>query len=184
MKIVFKAAFVGLVLLCSAVFAVAQEPKPLPPRQASEFINARPAYCWRNGLTLEDIMLSTPPDETIIVIARVGDRDFKQNINKRRLHNIRTYWAQGLGERSRRKLETIIIAEGESVKGLGQVEFYVSGKLVEVIKAHPNSDLNAADCYAGIDGESLCAEDWQKLFYPCKDDVDKQNQKRKKPLKK
>ncbi len=177
MKLAFQTTFFSLLLFYSVVALAAQEIKSLPFRQPSEFVDAKPQYCWQNGLTLENITQSTPANENIIVIARLGDKDLKPNLNKRRLHNISTYWTQLMGESVRRNRKTIILAEGERVKGYGQIEFYVRGQLVEIVKVHHNSDFNAADCYGGIDGETPCAEDWQKLFYPCKDYIEKQKQK-------
>ena len=179
MKLTFQTSLCGILLFFSIAFVAAQKIETLPSRQLSEFENARPQYCWRNGHTLQDIIHFTPAEETITVISRLGDRDTRPNLNKRRLHNVRTYWTQYLGESIRRKPETVILAEGELVKGYGQIEFYIRGRLVELIKVSPNSDFNAADCYGGIDGEQPCAEDWQKLFYPCKDYVEKRKQKQK-----
>ncbi|MCA1625345.1 MAG: hypothetical protein LC778_16410 [Acidobacteria bacterium] len=179
MKLTFQTVLCGMFVFLSVAFVAAQEIENLPSRQPSEFVDARPQYCWRNGLTLENITQSTPANETIIVIARLGDRDSKPNLSKRRLQNVRTYWTQYLGEQIRRDRKTVILAEGEPTSGFGQIEFYVRGKLVELVKVSPNSDFNAADCYGGIDGELPCAEDWQKLFYPCRDRVEKQKQNRK-----
>jgi hypothetical protein len=179
MKLSFQTTFCGLLLFCSVIVLAAQELQSLPFRQPSEFVDAKPQYCWRNGISLENITQATPDDDTIIVIARLGDKDLKPNLNKRRLHNIRVYWTDAKEEPYRRDPKTIILAEGERVKGYGQIEFYVRGRLVEIVKVHRNSDFNAADCYGGIDGELPCAENWQKLFYPCKDYVEKQKQKRK-----
>jgi hypothetical protein len=176
MKVFCQTIFFGFLLLGVTSTLSAQQKASLLARQPSEFADTRPNYCWRDGLILESITNLTPANETIIVIARLGIKDTKPNLNKLRLHNIRAYWTQYLGESIRRKPETVILAESEPTKGYGQVEFYVGGRLVEIIKAHPNSYLNAADCYT-LPDEKPCAEEWQRLFYPCKDSVKKQKQK-------
>ena len=184
MKFAFQAISFVLLFTCGLLAVAAQQREPLPPRQASDFDDVKPHPCWWYGQRLEDITLSTPADENIIVISRLGDKDSTANLNKRRLHNIRVHWTQLLGDSSRRDPKTIILAEGQSVKGRGQIEFYVRGQLVWIFKIRPNSDFNAADCYAGAMGEPPCAEDWQKLLYPCKDKADKLKRNRKAVTKK
>lgn len=178
MKLIYQIILFALLMLYIASSVIAQKEESFPTRQPSEFVDARPNYCWYNQLHLDYISQGVPTDKTIIVIARLGDKDSKPNINKRRLHNIRAYLTQSVGEQFRRKLQTIILAEGEPTKSYGQVEFYLDGRLIEVLKLHRNSDY-VVDCYGGIDGEPPCAEDWQKLFYPCKDHVEKRKQNRK-----
>lgn len=126
-------------------------------------------------------MQSTPVDETIIVIARLGDKDSKPNLNKRRLYNIRAY--STLEGSVKRKAENLILAEGKPIKGLGQIEFYVRGQLVEVIKMPSNSVFNPVGCYAGIDGEPYCQSKIMKLFYPCKGETERRKQKQNGKLK-
>lgn len=176
MKRIYQTTIFALLVFCITSLVVAQKEERFPTRQQSEFADARPNYCWYNELHLAYISQGIPTDKTIIVIARLGDRDLKPNLNKRRLHNIRAYLTQAVSEQFRREPQTIILAEGEPVKGFGQVEFYLDGRLIEVLKLHRNSDF-VIDCYGGVDGADPCAEDWQKLFYPCKDEVEKQNRK-------
>ena len=178
MKRAFQTAFCGLLLFSCLVTLTAQEREILPSRQPDELVDAKPKRCWENELSLDVISQSTPADEIIIVIGRLGDKDLKPNLNKRRLHNVRAYWTQYLTGAGKRNPQTVIVAEGEPMKGLGQVEFYVRGRLVEVFKTRPNSDLYAAECYV-LPDEPQCAEEKQKLFYPCKDRIGKRQQKRK-----
>ncbi len=174
MKLVFQTSLFTLFILCSVGLVAAQQREPLPPRQASEFDDVKPQPCWWYEHRLEDITLSTPADENIIVISRLGEKDSKPNQNKRRLHNVKAHWTQFMSEK--RDPKTIILVEGESVKGRGQIEFYVREQLVWIFKVYPNSDFNVADCYT-LPDEKPCTEDWKKQFYPCKDYVDKQKRK-------
>lgn len=177
MKMLYQTTLFALLLFFIIFSVAAQKDESFPTRQPSEFADARPNHCWYNNLQLDQIKQHIPTDKAIIVIARLGDKDLKPNLNKRRLHNIRAYLT--LGESYKHTEQSIILAEGEPTKGFGQVEFYLDGRLIEVLKARPNGDLAVTDCYAGIDGEPPCAEDWQKLFYPCKDRVEKRKQKQK-----
>jgi hypothetical protein len=177
MKLIYQTAFFVSLLFCIALSVAAQKDEVFPTLQASEFVDAKPDTCAYTHHKVDILTQHTLKDKTFIVIARLGDKDLKPNLNKRRLHNIRAYLTQAVVEQFRRQPQTIILAEGEPVKGYGQVEFYLDGRLVEVLKARPNSDLNFADCYGGINGELPCAENWQKLFYPCIDYVEKQKRK-------
>ena len=179
MKLFYQTALFALLFSCTSFSVVAQTTEVFPTLQPSQFVDAKPMHCWYNELRLTGLTQYTPRDKTFIVISRLGDKDSKPEFNKRRLHNIRTYWTQHIPESDRRDPQKIILAEGEPTSGYGQVEFYLDGRLVEVLKARPNGDLGVADCYAGVDGEPPCAEEWQKLFYPCKGFVEKQKQKRK-----
>jgi hypothetical protein len=182
MKLIFRTtSFALLVLSTLAVWA--QNAEPVPALKSSDFVDATPEPCWSDELKLAQLTQHTPKDKTFIIIARAGDKDSKRELNRRRLYNIRAYMTQLMGERYGRDPEKIILAEGEPIKGFGQVEFYLDGRLVEVIKTRPNGDL-IVDCYGGIDGQPPCAEDWQKLFYPCKDYIEKRKQKLKRGSKK
>jgi hypothetical protein len=186
MKVFIKTNLLGLFLFCSYLSSSAQQRVPMPARQSSEFANTHPEYCWRTEQMLWNISASTPTDETIIVIARLGAKESRSNLNRRRLHNVQIYWTQNSDRNAKRKAETIILAEAERTNGkYGQLEFYVGGKLVEIVKVSPNRDLIIGNCYAGIEGEPpFCAGEIQKLSYPCKDRNRKQKQKRKVTLKK
>ncbi|MCA1618000.1 MAG: hypothetical protein LC795_01520 [Acidobacteria bacterium] len=160
------------VLSCSA--AVAQQP-PLEPVKLSDFANAKPGRCEYRTAILDGIHQKTPADETITVIARLGDGETRTNLSWRRLHNVRVYWTQYLYKEHRRKPETIILAEGERVKGLGHLEFYVGGKLVEVMKVARTADLSIGSCYPPDDSYirnrifNPCWLESNRNFYPCRD---------------
>lgn len=110
-----------------------------------------------------------------MVIARLGDGETRPNLSWRRLHNVRVYWIEYLYEEHRRKPETIVLAEGERVKGFGHLEFYVGGKLVEVLKVARNADLSVGSCYPPDESYirdgvfNRCRLESDKNFYPCRD---------------
>jgi len=160
-----------LAFFCQAL--TAQIDELFPTRRVSDFDKAKPGFCWYNQMQLDQISQHVPSEKTIIVIARLGDRDRKANLNKRRLNNVRAYLTEGVAKQFRRSSDSIIVAEGERTKGYGQIEFYLDGRLVELLKPYPNYDVGVADCYAGVDGDPWCETARQKLFYPCKDYVKK-----------
>ena len=127
-----------------------------------------PTGCEYNTAVLDGVTQQTGPDELIIVIARLGPKDTKPNLNNRRLHNVRSYLSEFLTDsRVRRRPETIVLAEGERASDYGSVEFYVEGKLFHTLKLLPNSDLSLANC-AWEPPETPCPQRMRNL-YPCKD---------------
>jgi hypothetical protein len=87
----------------------------------------------------------------LIAIARLGKGEQSRELNRRRLYNVRVY-LRGYGVQN----EKLIIAEGERINSYGRVEFYLGGKLLEVLSADRGKDL-CVEC---------CAED--DRFYPNK----------------
>ncbi|MBA2339622.1 MAG: hypothetical protein H0V88_04455 [Pyrinomonadaceae bacterium] len=162
-------------LKLSGLIAVAQQPPPLAPVNLNDFAEAKPTNCSHRTAALDGITQKTPADELIIVIARLGDSESRMNLSQRRLDNVLTYWVKYLPEVYRRKPETIVLAEGEKVKGFGQLEFYVGGKLVWVMKIERNVDLYVGECYPPDDNYirngvfDPCEVPENKIFYPCCD---------------
>jgi hypothetical protein len=106
-------------------------------------IEIKPANCERHILILEDAHHAVDKDGLLILIARLGDGENRQDFNRRRLHNARTYLTEYLKLRAP---ETIITAEGERVKGYGRIELYVGGKLHYVLALKRNADLIVGSC--------------------------------------
>ena len=74
-------------------------------------------------------------DQTIIIIARLGSGESSRTLAGGRLRQVADYLNRRVsGDR-------MITAEGERVRGLGQLEFYVTGKLHSVFKVRRNRDL-------------------------------------------
>lgn len=165
----------GLLLSCTA--AMAQQPSPLPTVKLSDFADAKPAQCQFRTPMLDYINQDARSDGLITVIARLGDGDIRPNLNWRRLYNARAYWTEFLPEGQRRKPETIMLKEGERVKGYGQLEFYLGENLVYVLKIAHNSDVDFGNCYPPDDSYirkgiyNACWVKSQRVFYPCLDMV-------------
>ena len=162
-------------LLASCFPTLAQQSAPLSPVKLSDYANAKPLPCAHRSAIVDGIHQKTPADELILVVARPGDGDTKPRLSWRRLHNIRAYWTEFLDEDHGRKPETIVLAEGERIKGYGRLEFYVGGKLVEVIKVARNSDVDFSNCYPPDDSYirrgvyNPCRVKSHQIFYPCRD---------------
>src|SRR5215204_657897 len=150
-----------ILLLFCALSVHSQSEGAFPTMQMSDFEKTQPYFCWYNNTVLSQFREWIPLEKNLIVIARLGESDVKANLNKRRLHNIRAFL--------RREEPSLILAEGERVEGFGRVEFYLDGRLIEILKAFPNADLGVADCYGGSADEPYCKTDYQKSFYPCRD---------------
>lgn len=103
----------------------------------------QPANCENNIAMLEAANHAAGRDGLIIMIARLGNGETKQSLNRRRLHNARFYLTNYLRLRAD---ETIVVAEGESVQGYGRVELYVGGKLYKALAANHNADLIVGSC--------------------------------------
>ena len=136
--------------------------------RSNAITQSRPTGCEYNTAILDGLAQKTKPDELIIVIAHLGPNDTKQNLNNRRLHNVRVYLTEFLNDASvRRRRETVVLAQGDRAQDYGSVEFYVSGKLVDTLKIRANADLSVANC-GWAPPDSPCPTAMRNLF-PCKD---------------
>ena len=156
--IVFVAA---LLIPCSITSAGQDKAEPgiVPPSQ----IEVRPTNCEFNVSVLAGAVQAAGEDGLIIMIARLGDRETRRDLNRRRLHNAGAYLT-GFGHRPAR---TIVAAEGARVRGFGRVELYVGGKLFHVLMMNVNNDLAVGAC--SFEGKDPCAFERERKLYPCLD---------------
>ena len=131
-----------------------------------------PAQCQDYGPVLDVLAQNTPSDSLIIVIARRSVNETRPNINHRRLHNVRTYLTEFHPDK--RRADTLVLAEGAMVKEPGQLELYVDGRLVAIIKVKRNADLIVGNCYPEPMEAPLCSVKENRNFYPCLDRKTKQ----------
>lgn len=166
-------AFAYLLSLNS--MARGQQPPPLMPVDLADFANRSPDHCEARTAAMDGITQKTPPNDAIIVIARLGTGETKPNLNWRRLQNVRAYWTQAIALEARRKPEKILLAQGERANGYGRLEFYVAGKLVWVMNIPRNADVDFGDCVAPDDTYirnrvyDPCWIKAHRIFYPCRD---------------
>ncbi len=127
-----------------------------------------PTGCELNVAILDGLAQRAEAGDLIIVIARLGHEETRPNLNRRRLHNVRTYLTEILtDERVKRKPETIVLAEGERSPGNGRIELYLKGKLFDVLRVRRNADLVVGYC-ALEPPERPCPPE-EKNLYPCRD---------------
>jgi len=74
-------------------------------------------------------------DETVIIIARLGSGESSRGLIAGRLRQVADYLSRRLPR------DRVVTAEGARVRGLGQLEFYVAGKLHSVFRLRRNRDL-------------------------------------------
>jgi hypothetical protein len=105
----------------------------------------RPRDCEINLIRMEGVnKLATAEgnrNSVVIAIARLGDGEYAQELNHRRLQNVLTVLTAGLGFRK----ERVVIASGGRVRGYGCVEVYVGGQLVDALLVGRGKDL-CVDC--------------------------------------
>jgi len=150
-------ALAASLLLVSAALAAAQD------SSRAGKMETKPTNCEFHIATLDAAHNEAGGAGLVIVIARLGDGEHRQDLNRRRLHNVRTY----LVEFGHRSPETIITAEGERVNGYGRIELYVAGKLFYVLMIRPNADFAVGSC--SYEGEDPCSHEREKKLYPCLD---------------
>jgi hypothetical protein len=93
----------------------------------------QPLTCESLSAYLDDAIIDSNAAEEsyLIVIARPGSGERSKSLSRSRLENVEQYLNQ-------RKVK-YRTAVGSRVKGLGQIEIYVSGKPVTLIQVRKNS---------------------------------------------
>ncbi|HWT00454.1 MAG TPA: hypothetical protein VN256_09415 [Pyrinomonadaceae bacterium] len=159
-------------LFCAAVQA---QQAGLPAVAVSDFEKYGLTKCWERTGSLEYIHQDTPAGEMITVVARPGTGDKRPDLSQRRLRNVHAYLTQYLSPGYRRDPKTIGMIEGDRVEGYGRLEFYVGGRLVWLIKAPPDGDVDFGNCYPPDDTfirrsvYDPCRVKSHRIFYPCRD---------------
>jgi hypothetical protein len=158
------------VILLSVLVCVAQQ-KTNQNDTKNQEISSRPFNCESNFVYLSQITDMVKAQENqngvLIIIARLGDGENRRGLNHRRLHNVRLQ----LNQQFRITPDKIIVAEGESVKGIGRIEFYLKGKMIDGLLVGKNDDICVGCC--GPD----------ERFYPDKEQFERRHkQKQKKTI--
>lgn len=107
--------------------------------------------CEYNSARLFNLDQSAGENVLVIAIARRGKGEEAQTLNRRRLHNLRTYLVKFL----KRDPGTIVTAAGDRVPGLGRIDVYVSGKLVETFEMKRNEDFFVGSCEDSTEEDKL-----------------------------
>jgi len=140
----------GLTLLAIVPCICKGQVKADSGRRPSSQLETKPANCEFNVSVLTGVHRVAGDEGLVIMIARLGRGEVSRKLNRRRLHNARTF----LTEFGHRSPETIVTAEGDRVDGYGRVELYAGGKLFYVLFASQNADLPVGAC--SFEGEDPC----------------------------
>jgi hypothetical protein len=87
-------------------------------------------------------------DERLFVVARLGKGEISRNFNRRRLHNVRTYFKDWKSVPNWNiSAKRFVFAEGESLKTEeGRIEFYLGSKLLLVSLVKRYRDICVSCC--------------------------------------
>jgi hypothetical protein len=156
--------FLTSIILFSTFVAMSQENKavfPIEPKTQS-----LPASCEIVLRDLDILIQRINSNDLLIIISHEGKMENKWNLAKRRLHNAKTYYTDGITI-FKRLPESIITAEGDKTDGKGYLDFFVKGQLELRIYLHKNRDLAISTCVL-LPEEKPCSTSFEKLVYPCK----------------
>lgn len=137
---VLRYLIVVSLLLAGSSIGTAQNKSAPATEQPSQLM---PTNCESNISLLSLAHQAANEGRLLFAIARLGDGEYKRELNRRRLHNVRVYLTEFDWQRTP---EALITAEGERVKGYGRVELYVDGRLFDVIAVKRNGDLLVGSC--------------------------------------
>lgn len=138
----FRAHLIVVVLsLCTMAAApgVGSQNPNLKPRSTPIFVAADNNEGWKTEISY--LSQSAGADESVILIARLGNREVSRRLNRQRLQIARAYLHVGRGLEPPFEEEHIVTAEGERVRGAGRVEAYVRGKLFMVFMFGRNKNF-------------------------------------------
>jgi hypothetical protein len=110
------------------------EPYVVPARSGACEVNAAAFDSLANTLLSDD--------ERLFIVARLGTGETSRELNRRRLHNVRTYFKDGWPQIDAKRF---IFTEGDKVNGEGRVEFYVGSALMQISLVHRGGDI-CVDC--------------------------------------
>jgi hypothetical protein len=110
------------------------EPYVVPGNNSSCEVNAA------SFDNLANFLRST--DERLFVVARLGKGETSRELNRRRLHNVHTYFKEGWPNIDAKRF---LFAEGDRVEGEGRVEFYLGSKLMQISLVRRGGDI-CVDC--------------------------------------
>ena len=128
-----------LLFICASVL-VAHGQAPQTPEIYGEADGLTGADCEGVMMRLDFIAIAAEEagkGQTVIIIARLGTGETSRKLVGNRLRQVADYVNRRI------PMERIITAEGERVRGLGLLEFYVGGRLHSIFKVKRNRDLVA-----------------------------------------
>ena len=118
--------------------------------------------CEMNIHLLDNAHHLAGDDTIIIAVARLGTGERNPELNRRRLHNVKAYLTS-FGWK--RKVDTVVTAEGERVNGYGRIELYVRGGHWATLAVRRNQDLIVGLC----EPDYMRGREETMTFYPFRD---------------
>ena len=150
-----KLVLLFFLLIASSVTVAAQGKSLTPPYST-------PQHCEVNDNLLDTSHHLAGDDTVIIAVAHLGTGERNPALNRRRLHNVKAYLTS-FGWK--RRLDTVVTAEGERVKGFGRVDIYVRGEHWATLALRRNQDLIVGLC----EPDYMRGEEETRTFYPWRD---------------
>ena len=144
MLINIRRSFFALAMCCALFcLAEAQSNESSWPQIVGENVGVDCSYCESAKANFDLIaQVANEKQSNVIIIARLG-RGESRNINRVRLRQLREWLLQVRGYPP----ERVVTAEGERMRGLGQVEVYISGKPIFIYRMKRNQDFfRGCDC--------------------------------------
>ena len=134
------AAATALLIVLACGFAAAQEKQP-----AAEKKTFLPVSCEDSEALLDwvanEARSGVAQGDVLIAIARPGSRETSAKLNRERLSAVQKFFAG-------RDIpaQAIVTAEGERINGLGQIEFYLGGRLFLRLQARHHQSICTECC--------------------------------------
>jgi hypothetical protein len=118
--------FVHILIILSVVPFASSVTKAQSPSPEPEVILANTTRCQRNTINIANLkQVARIKNEKVFVIAHLGSGEVSQNLNRPRLRDIGAEFDQ-IGPMDRK---TLVLAEGERVKGQARVDVYLGSEL-------------------------------------------------------
>ena len=97
--------------------------------------------CQRNNINIANLSaLLATTKERAFVVARLGTGESSHHLNRRRLNEVKSKFAQLTGANK------VILAEGARVRGQGRVEFYLGSEIHFISLMVRNGDFCGVCC--------------------------------------
>lgn len=148
-----------IIILQALIFTVS-----VSSQRIKDLIKIEPRPCEFSNQRLEQADDEAGQDSIIILISKLGVKDTKKDIAKKRLHTAKAYLTKYRGLRG---FDAVLIAEAPKEKKLyyGGVEIYVKGKFFDILTSSPNGvlALGACDYPDAQDAES---RERDSILYP------------------
>lgn len=123
---------------CASSVTLAQNPSP-----EAEVIPANARRCQRNTVNIASLkQIARLKNEKVFVIVHLGSGEVSQRLNRRRLRDI----AAEFDQVSPMDRNSLILAEGERVKGRPRADVYLGSKLHFVSYMPKNGDFCSLCC--------------------------------------